>query len=169
MTSAETPPPPSRAAFYPDEIVLYGVRLNDAQTSDLRFALGDKQFRLRLGLQADDGTAVGPEAHAIAVTYGYAYEGHCYRLDRPKILVLVGVSDAPAAGCGFDAAGESDDHYRMWRIRASTELFELGGMAGRAEDLILQANTPGRQAPNTYAVNMQLAQRGPRMPRSGGS
>ena len=53
----------------------------------------------------------------------------------------------------------------MWRIRAATELLELATTYDTAQALILDANLPGRRAPNTYSVTMQMAHRGGRLTR----
>jgi hypothetical protein len=104
----------------------------------------------------------------IAAIYGYAYEGHCYRLDRPKIVVFGapgGIESQNAIGCGFDAGdrGQVGSRYRMWRLRASQELIQLEMTVGTLQTVVLDANLPGRRSPTTYAANMQLAHRGGRL------
>lgn len=169
MSADDTPAPPLPGAYAPDEIVLYGGKLNQGNTGQIGFATASGSFVLQMELLAGDGTAL-PQAQnpVMAVVYGYSYEGHCYRLDRPKLLAFTGIADQPARGCGFDAP-DAPGEYRMWRIRRSTELFELGGVAGRAEDVILQANAPGRRSPASYAIHMQLAHRGGRFTMPGDS
>jgi hypothetical protein len=119
---------------------------------------------------------VRPSRSAIVLAYGYAFEGHCYRFDKTRVFVTDATEQDPL-GCGFDleprptepvfGAGVANPTptYRMWRIRAATELLELTTNYDTARALILDANLPGRRAPNTYSNNMQMAHRGGRLTR----
>jgi hypothetical protein len=103
---------------------------------------------------------------AVVAAYGYAYEGHCYRFDKPRLL---GVTLAKAdvveepIGCGFDSPVPGAHWYKAWRLRSNDQIIEMGTSVGRVEELILDANRPGRRPPNTYASEMQLAHRGGRL------
>lgn len=111
----------------------------------------------------------GPTDFIVLAAYGYAFEGHCYRFDKPR---LVGFSthgnrekvDGPL-GCGFDVPvpGNQDQWYQGWRLRSNQRIIEMGMSVGRVEDIILDANRPGRRPPNTYASDMQLAHRNGRL------
>lgn len=162
MSSSDVPAPPDPARFLADEIILYGVKLNQGKTEG-SIPFGSNE--LVLGLRAT-GTAQPLAAADVAITviYACAYEGHCYRLDKPKLLVFEPeVPDVDAHGCGFAPP------YRMWRVARRTELMEMSTSSGRAEKLILEANLPGSRAPNTYGNDMQLAHRAGRLSRFGGS
>jgi hypothetical protein len=100
----------------------------------------------------------------IAVIYGYAYEGQCYRLDKPKLLVFLSVNGTPASGCGFDTI----TGYSMWRVSATQDtVLELVSNADYFAKIILEGNLPGKRAPNTYAANAKpmtsLSHRGGRL------
>lgn len=105
----------------------------------------------------------------IVAAYGYAYEGHCYRFDKPRLIGFEarGKDKMPdPIGCGFDppsppVAGHK--WYEAWRLRSNERIIELGASVGRVEELVLDANRPGRRPPNTYASEMQLAHRGGRL------
>jgi hypothetical protein len=87
-----------------------------------------------------------------AAVYGYAYEGACYRLDKPKILAFESNGNpAPAVGCGFE---DEELNYTMWRVRASDMLVEMTVNSDTFQKLILEQNLPGKRAPNTYAATM---------------
>src|SRR5215213_1363881 len=121
MMSDDVPAAPNPNNYSPDEILLYGVPLN---TRDDYATLPLGTDRLRLEVRRSDPMGndiiVGRGEAAIALIYGYAFEGHCYRLDRPKVLLFSHPGgNAPADGCGFDTP------YRMWRIRKKTPMLEL--------------------------------------------
>jgi hypothetical protein len=145
-------------SYVPDEVILYGVSLEKG-----RISLGKTREGVELNLSIALEKSTETKLHVvIAVVYGYAYEGHCYRMDRPKILALGApsvVKREPAIGCGFAA----EDGYFMWRLRANQELLELDTSVGTLQTVVLDANLPGRRSPSTYAAHMQLAHRGGRL------
>jgi hypothetical protein len=159
MSSDDIPAAPAPKNYRPDQLTLYGVKLNvDADPATLPF--NGKALRL-LVTPHNSKVALDPTRVAIAVIYGYAFEGHCYRLDRPRLLVFEASTEGPAQGCGFESP------YIMWRISSKTLLLEVATNVGTAEDLIIDANLPGNRPPNTYGNKMQLAHRGGRLNRAG--
>lgn len=153
MTSDDIPAPPQPTRFLPDAIMLYGVRLDNP---DARLPFIEPKI---LRLEIVDDEKPGPVTTVkIAVCYGYAFEGHCYRFDRPRIFVFEGGgSGGRAQGCGYG------DGYWMWQIGSLDRVMELGVRTGLAEDTILDANLPGQRAPNTYGDHVRLAHRGGRL------
>jgi hypothetical protein len=159
MSYEDHPAPPSPIDYFPDEIVLYGVQLNgDSNRASLPF--GDK--RLRLEVYNGDGQIADNKYLAIAVIYSYSYEGACYRLDRPRLMIISAKAKDPE-GCGYGGT-----KYKMWRIDSKHLIMELNSTVDLAEHLILEANLPGNRAPNTYGNNMAMAHRGNRLSRNGG-
>lgn len=69
-----------------------------------------------------------------------------------------------AKGCGYDGT-----EYKMWRMDTKRNIMELSTGVDIAETLILEANLPGNRAPNTYGNSYQLAHRGNRLTRNGGT
>ncbi|MDR6953258.1 hypothetical protein J2X65_002619 [Ancylobacter sp. 3268] len=173
MLSDTTPAPPEPPVYRPDEILLYGVKLNAGYNfADIPFDLGGGPERpgIVLRLQAHkaedapDARPLGDERVSFVVAYGYAFEGSCYRFDRPRLLLLApAVAGRKAEGCGFD------ESYQMWRITSKTMLLDASIATGLAEELILAANLPGNRLPNTYGNHMELAHRSGRLNRGGGS
>ena len=165
MTSETVPAPGGAHAYVPDQIVIYGVCINEGGSGQIQFS----SYTLNLDIvhnDADLGAEVqmGADEVAVAVVYGYAYEGQCYRLDRPKLMIFeYGGGPADADGCGF-----SDLGYKMWFISAKQKMLELNTNVDLAEVLILEANLPGNRTPNTYGNSMKLAHRGGRISPSGG-
>ncbi|WP_353646875.1 hypothetical protein [Mesorhizobium sp. WSM2239] len=160
MSYEDIPAPPNIDNFRADHITVYGVKLNEYEDEPLLPLSSLSKLWLAIKVVDDKGTK-DKEFITIAVAYGYAFEGHCYRMDRPKLLVFEHEDDKPASGCGFGG------DYRMWRIRSKTELLEIALSFDLAEKLILEANLPGNRAPNTYGNNMQLAHRSGRIGKSG--
>jgi hypothetical protein len=156
------PAPMIPAAYKPDEIILYGVKINQNDKAEAVIPF----IANKLVLQVKDGADVvlKPNQVAMAVVYGYAFEGYCYRLDRPKLMIFeYGGNEAEASGCGFYGP-----EYRMWRISKKRSLIELSTNVDMAEVLVLEANLPGNRAPNTYGNSVALAHRSGRI-RSGGN
>ncbi|MDJ1158197.1 hypothetical protein QNA08_08120 [Chelatococcus sp. SYSU_G07232] len=159
--------------FVPDEILLYGIQLNTNAGPSINeeyAALSLKEgFELRFSVFQEVAAAGGKKTKeprgkdevSVIAAYGYAYEGHCYRFDKPKLFVFpYPLAGAPpgAKGCGFDGLG-----YSMWRMRSLDEVLELNIALDTLEKLALEANLPGKRAPTSYEANMQVAHRGGRL------
>jgi hypothetical protein len=152
----DVPAPTERLVYFPDELIIYGTKLNhkDPEADDGGFIYAGVGQELQVRLVKP--TPLKNKKYSIILGYGYAYEGHCYRFDRIRIFVTTEKQD-PAVGCGFG------DGYSMWRIRAAAELLELTTNVSDAQTLILDANLPGKKSPTTYNANMGLAHRGGRL------
>lgn len=176
--------PKAGAEFVSDEIVLFGVELTDVANKTRKVKVegkdrkpknpavekdefyGTLQFsagrELRLSLyetEANGDFAPTPSKSAFIAAYGYAFEGHCYRFDKPKIFIIAyAASPDDAQGCGFTDLG-----YKMWRVRSLDQALELTASYDTLQRLALEANLPGRRSPNTYGSNMQLAHRSGRV------
>ena len=99
MATEDVPAAPNPFEFYPDQIVLYGVKLNQDESP---VALPFFDTTLNLQVRKKKGNKpVSPKKMVIAVVYGYAFEGHCYRFDKPKLLIFNRSFEGPAEGCGF--------------------------------------------------------------------
>ena len=94
--------------FAPDEITVYGVKLNTGQAYG-KIDLGGDEAPLTLQLSVASGNkTLQPGEVAVVAAYGYAYEGHCYRFDKPKILLFeYDGAGFLAQGCGFDSPAPS--------------------------------------------------------------
>lgn len=155
---------PAAAAlpFSPDEIIVYGVHLNGAApvagvSNNIANATinVDGPWNLRLSVL----DPVNPLNYAIVAAYGYAFEGQCYRLDKIKILAFFAPNATQAVGCGYDNLTD----FFMWRVTSRAQVIELSSTVGEFEKVVLEANLPGRKAPNTYGSHMRLAHRSGRL------
>lgn len=161
MSDCECVPDPGQTIFAPSEVIIYGI---DLKNGDHQGVLAVKpNWTLALAPKKKQGTT----DFEIVAAYGYAYEGHCYRFDRPRILVFSPDKDFPkpadALGCGFNISND----YQMWRVPADWDVMELTAQIDTFRRVVLEANLPGRRPPNTYASEMMLAHRGGRLTGSG--
>jgi hypothetical protein len=178
MTYApDVPAPGSTSRYAVDEVVLYGIKLNiddDFATLDLtqRPDFGPSPSIVVLRMQLWQKVKAQPykpfprDEVTIAAVYGYSVQGHCFRPDKARIYAFYYDGDAlPAVGCGFDeAAGAgAPNSYRMWRLNAKSPLMELSASIDTVEALVLEANLPGKRAPNAYESRMELGHRGGRL------
>jgi hypothetical protein len=162
MSPEDIPAAAGSGLYIQDEIILYGVKINRTDQAKIPFMSNKLLLEVR---KIGKTTPLTPTEVAMAVVYGYSYEGHCYRLEKPKLMIFeFGGETPPANGCGF-----SGPDYSMWRISSKDKLLELNTSVDLAEALILDANLPGNRTPNTYGNNMMLAHRSGRLSRSGGN
>jgi len=145
-------PAPSGSRYAADEIILYGVDLNDtAGVAHLDVGLVGTELQIKLANGIITGSTV--------LAYGYAFDGHCYRLDSNRIFVVTGPNAETAVGCGFDKPAG----YKMWRITASEQILEISTAFGDARTLILDAQLPGKRSPSAYAITLRMAHRNGRL------
>ncbi|MBD9488030.1 hypothetical protein GFB56_05585 [Ensifer sp. T173] len=95
---------------------------------------------------------------SIGVIYGYAYEGHCYKLPKPQIMCLSKRPSKIAKGdCGCDCGFDSAFGYAVWSIDKLDRAISLDVRAGDLKTLVLDENMPGNRSPLAYAQTMALA------------
>ncbi len=100
-----------------------------------------------------------PAKLSAGIIYGYAYEGHCYDLPKPKIMLIPADPEMPKCDdCGYDAKAPCD--YRVWVVDKLDECVEIEVNQGFVEELVLEANMPGKRSPSTYRATMAMAHRG---------
>ena len=81
------------------------------------------------------------------IIYAYAFEGHCYDLPKPKIMLIPAENEKPGLDdCGFD----KKPHYKVWVVDKLDKCVEIEVNQGFVEQLVLEANLPGRRSPLTY-------------------
>lgn len=161
MVDVSIPAPDKPGTYFADTVILYGVKLNDDKPY-ADFDAGENAVAvLRMQLYRG-GAAQEEDLYSIVLAYGYAYEGHCYRMDSKRIFIVKGPDAEPAVGCGFDSGKNA---YSMWRIGSSEQLLEVSVNCGDTKKLILDANLPGRRSPSSYAITASLAHRDGRLNR----
>lgn len=96
------------------------------------------------------------------IIYGYAFEGHCYDIPKPKIMFLpVMPEKIPADDCRFDLKDSAG--YKVWVVDKLSECVEIEASRGQIDELVLEANLPGKRSPSTYRATAQVAHRSGRL------
>ncbi|WP_455918941.1 hypothetical protein [Ensifer canadensis] len=96
--------------------------------------------------------------NSIGVIYGYAYEGHCYKLPKPQIMCLSERPTKIAKGdCGCDCGFDPKFGYAVWSIDKLERAISLDIRADDLKTLVLDENLPGNRSPLAYAQTMALA------------
>jgi hypothetical protein len=113
----------------------------------------------------------GPLSAGIIVAY--SYEGHCFDLPKPKVMLIRATpNQIPRDDCGYDKkAGfvngvydpTVDSGYRVWIVDKLDQCVEFEMNQGFIEQLVLDANLPGKRSPNAYVGKMMLAHRSGRL------
>jgi hypothetical protein len=93
---------------------------------------------------------------------GYSFEGHCYDLPKPKLMIIPAQPQAiPKDDCGYEL--KKDHDYRLWIVDKLDECAEIDVSQGFVEQLVLEANLPGKRSPTMYAGRMMLGHRSGRL------
>jgi hypothetical protein len=106
------------------------------------------------------------------IMFGYAYEGHTYDFPKPKIMLvpsfpLEGRAAAnapptrPADDSGYDK--KYPEGYCVWLVDKLDHCVEIEASQGFVEEIVLEANLPGKRSPTMYGAKMALAHRGGRL------
>lgn len=104
-----------------------------------------------------DGTSVSS-----GIIYAYAYEGHCYDLPKPKIMFLpVVATTLPPDDCKFDR--KTPAGYKVWIVDKLSKCVEVEANRGTIDELVLEANLPGKRSPSTYRATAMVAHRSGRL------
>lgn len=98
------------------------------------------------------------EIVSIGVIYGYAFEGHCYKLPKPKIMYLpVKAGEIPGDDCGCDCGYSQALGYSVWSLDKLERVIALDVRSDDLKTLILDENLPGNRSPLAYAQTQSLA------------
>ncbi|TCS01606.1 hypothetical protein EV281_106351 [Rhizobium sp. BK418] len=142
--------------FNPSEVRLYG-RKEHCPPGDAPDGTGETDvdgIRLKVGdcyILIDAGKV---DIVSIGVIYGYAYEGHCYKLPKPRIMYLpVEAEEIQGDDCGYSSALG----YSVWSLDKLERVIALDVRSDDIKTLILDENLPGNRSPLAYAQTQSLA------------
>ncbi|ULJ74827.1 hypothetical protein [Rhizobium gallicum] len=95
---------------------------------------------------------------SLGVIYGYAYEGHCYKLPKPQIMLLPEEAQRIVGGtCGCDCGYVAELGYAVWSLDKLQRVVVLDVRSDDIKTLVLDENLPGNRSPLAYAQTMLLA------------
>ncbi|MDQ0322206.1 hypothetical protein QO002_004412 [Pararhizobium capsulatum DSM 1112] len=156
--------------FNPGEVRLYGRSqfnppdgLGGEPDGTGQIAADGKKMRFRAGegyIAMD--MRQDAEAVSVGIIYGYAYEGHCYKLPKPRIMYLP-VEHQPIVGgdSGCDCGYAPELGYVVWAVDKLDRVIVLDMRSDDVKTLLLEENMPGNRSPQAYAQAMAMApQRG---------
>ncbi|MGB3389844.1 MAG: hypothetical protein WBA88_17880 [Pseudaminobacter sp.] len=127
------------------------IRFSVTQREPARRSLGNA--RVEYALTISEPGEISP-LRSIGVIYGYAYEGHCYRLPKPRIMVLpVEPCELVIGDCGYDP----ELGYAVWRLDKLERVVALDVRTDSLKTLLLDENMPGNRSPLAYAQALNLA------------
>lgn len=95
---------------------------------------------------------------AVALIYAYGYEGHVYRLPKPRIMIVKGEGKPYAATEG--SSGDTTGKLYVWHMSKHEKTVSVGVETGDLQSLVLDANQPGNRSVQSYSAHMQMAHRG---------
>ncbi|MCX7559241.1 hypothetical protein OS190_06635 [Sulfitobacter sp. F26204] len=171
--------------YDPSDVVLIGSHMAPSPMGDVlkanatakqreeytdKLAAGEMHIRcdfadkLILTAKSKDGANSGPgaedECPTIALIYAYGYEGHNYRLDKPRIMIVEGRGKPYKTDGSNDPSASLTGVLYMWRMSKHHHTISIEVESGELEKLVLEANQPGNRAVNSYGAHMQMSHRG---------
>ncbi|WP_425040991.1 hypothetical protein [Primorskyibacter sp. S187A] len=96
----------------------------------------------------------------MALIFAYGYEGHAYRLPKPRIMIVRGHGEPYEATKDEDNSEVLSGQLYMWRHSKHDQTISIEVESGDLEKLVLEANQPGNRAVNSYSAHMQMSHRG---------
>jgi hypothetical protein len=151
-----------RDPFNPSEVRLYG-RKQHCPADELKkggkgIKLEGDKIKLKAGncyIIIDPGEVT---IVSIGVIYGYAYEGHCYKLPKPKIMYLpVDAEDIISDHCGCDCGYSMALGYSVWKTDKLARVIALDVRSDDLKTLVLDENMPGNRSPLAYSQTLAMA------------
>ena len=138
----------TKLAYSPSKIVLYGVYLYQLEATIGGAAEGVAAVSVNV-VPTCPGRTFMP-----ALVYAFAYQGHCYNLPEPTLLIVQG-KPAPAEGFGFDNTG-----YKMWQVEKLDRTMQLEMTNDTFEEIALKRMLQGTKQPLSYASRAAISHRG---------
>ncbi len=131
------------------------VRINIHQS--IQVTISEKLGKLD-DLDLDDDSEM-------ALIQAYVFEGNLYKLPKPKIMVVSGGANTFDGTDPKESDGRKSIKQKLlyWRVNKLDRAVEITVEDGLIDQLVLEANMPGKRSPNSYAANMQLAHRSGRL------
>ncbi len=110
--------------------------------------------------KAKEVAKVLADTPTIALVYAYGYEGHTYRLTKPRIMIVQGIGRPYESKRDRDPSPDLTGKLYMWKLSKHHQTISIEVESGDLEQLVLEANQPGNRSVNSYAAHMQMSHRG---------
>lgn len=173
-----------KGAYDPSEVVLIGSHMDPApisKTNSKDPSSEDKKARDarrtgRLRVRSDFASTLTLHAHpdsvtdadpsdidqdpTVALIYAYGFEGHSYRLSKPRIMIVRGKGEAFNARPDFGTLESLTGELFLWRTSKHQQTISIEVESGSVETLILDSNRPGNRSVSAYSAHMQMSHRG---------
>jgi hypothetical protein len=151
--------------YDPSEIILIGTHMKPWSAEDQHLEIGfmeiNSDFASKLKLEAryppNNGTK--SQTPALALIYAYGYEGHSYRLPKPRIMIVNGPGEVFGSEQDNEGSAAESKLFR-WRLSKDDKTISIEVQSDTLEKLVLEANKPGNRAVNSYGAHMQMSHRG---------
>jgi hypothetical protein len=147
--------PDATLSYSPSQITLFGIPL---VALDAWIGRQAKLVEAQISIipQGGGGLSGAPADPAFipALIHAFAYQGHCYNLPEPVILLVEDVGN-PAMGFDFDPA-----LYVMWKVDKLDRTLQLETTGDTYEEIILKRTLAGSKQPIAYASRAQISHRG---------
>jgi len=143
--------------YSPSEITLYGIRLDYVDA-----CIGQQNSTVETNIGV---FAAGMVSFFPALIYAFAYQGHCYHLPEPVILVVKGPGDL-AEGFDFEVMNfqtnppTNHTRYLMWKVDKLDRTLQLETTTDTYEEIVLKRALAGTKQPISYASRAQISHRG---------
>ena len=90
--------------------------------------------------------------------YGYADEGHCYKMPKPQIMLLPEMPKPIAYDdCGWDCGYSPALGYLVWQLDERQSANALDIRTDDLRTLALDENMPGNRSPQAYSQSLSMA------------
>jgi len=148
-------------SYSPSRITLYGVPLAVLDFPLVQPAQAGRRFIHVASyvtiILPNAGPILMPDfTRQVALIYGYAYQGHCYSLSEPVVLLVDINTQQPAQGCGYTPALG----YQMWTAEKLDTTVQIQFTQDFFEELVLRRNLGTAKQPVSYHSAMLVSHRG---------
>ncbi|RWD68081.1 MAG: hypothetical protein EOS36_00640 [Mesorhizobium sp.] len=97
------------------------------------------------------------------IIFGYAYEGHTYDFPKPKIMMIPANPETEIPYDDSDYKLKEKEGYAVWIVDKLDQCVEFEMNQGFVEQVVLEANLPGKRSPTMYAARQALGHRSGRL------
>jgi hypothetical protein len=132
-------PHPQTMGYRPSRITLYGVPFYHLTTDDVTVYFLPSPLT---------------QNRSLVLVYGYCYQGHCYTLPEPMVVLVEAPGTQANGSCGWNSP------YLSWEVDKLDATIQFQAFGDTFEELILKRNINAAKQPVAYSIAWQMAHRG---------